>query len=491
MKGSKTHRHGVHSRREFAAEIGGDFSTHPISSVTQGAGMRNKLGLGLLFFVLLFSLGGLVESQTPTHSKPTPTVTTHTATAASPTPTPEDVGLSSERLERIASTIQRSVDDGRIAGGVSLVARHGKIAYLKAVGMADRDSKKPIRTDSIFRICSMSKPITSVAVMMLYEEGRFTLNEPVSDFLPEFKNMKVLDPPWPQDKTSPPGALVDAKRPITIFHLLTHTAGLTYTGNARLGKAYLDAGITTGLIQQEGTIAEGVKRIASAPLLFQPGDAWEYSLADDVLGRLVEVVSGMPFDKFLEERLFKPLGMKDTYFFLPEEKVARLATAYTYYADKGLQPIVDGQVVKEGQFDPGYSADYPYRGPRTYFSGGAGLCTTAEDYYRFCQMMLNGGELNGVRIISRKSVELMSQNHVQGKIEDFGYGLGFGDISEPKQLKELGSVGSYNWGGFYYTTFVIDPKEDLVAIFMGQLHPTGGLNLDSKAIRLAYQAIKD
>jgi CubicO group peptidase (beta-lactamase class C family) len=232
-----------------------------------------------------------------------------------------------------------------------------------------------------------------------------------------------------------------------------------------------------------------VKRIASVPLLFQPGDVWEYSLADDVLGRLVEAVSGVPFDKFLEERLFKPLGMKDTCFFLPQEKVARLATAYTYYPEKGLQPILDGQVVAS-DLDR-YSADYPYRGPQTYFSGGAGLCSTAEDYYRFCQMMLNGGELNGVRIISRKSVELMSQDHVQGKLDDFGYGLGFGNTSEPRHLKELGSVGSYNWGGFYYTTFVIDPKEDLIAIFMGQLHPTGGLNLDSKAIRLAYQAIKD
>jgi CubicO group peptidase (beta-lactamase class C family) len=452
--------------------------------------MRKKLGQGFAVFVLLFSLVGLVQSQTPTHSKANPVVSSRAAVATSPTATPEEVGLSSERLERIASTIQRSIDDGRIAGGVSLVARHGKIAYFQAVGSADRDAKKPMRTDSIFRICSMSKPLTSVAVMMLYEEGRFTLNEPVSDFLPEFKNMKVLDPPYPQDKTSPPGALVDAKRPITIFHLLTHTSGLTY-GGARLSKAYHDAGVTTGLIQQEGTIAEGVKRLATVPLLFQPGDVWEYSLADDVLGRLVEVVSGMPFDKFLEERLFKPLGMKDTCFFLPEEKVARLATAYTYYADKGLQPILDGQVVKEGEFDSGYSADYPYRGPRTYFSGGAGLCSTAEDYYRFCQMMLNGGELNGVRIISRKSVELMSQNHVQGKLDEFGYGLGFGDTSEPKQLRELGSVGTYYWGGFYYTTFVIDPKEDLIAIFMGQLHPTGGLNLDSKAIRLAYQAIQD
>ena len=172
---------------------------------------------------------------------------------------PEDVGLASERLERIASAIQKSVDDGRIAGGVSLVARHGKIAYLQAVGMADRDAHKPMRTDSIFRICSMSKPLTSVAVMILYEEGRFMLSDPVSDYLPEFKHMKVLDPPWPQDKTSPPGALVDAKRPITIFNLLTHTSGLTYPWNARLGKAYRDAGVGSGIKQQEGTIGDGVR----------------------------------------------------------------------------------------------------------------------------------------------------------------------------------------------------------------------------------------
>jgi CubicO group peptidase (beta-lactamase class C family) len=446
--------------------------------------MPRKLAQGFAVLVLLFTLVSVGPSQTPTHSKTAPRAAALTGSTA----VPEDVGLSSEHLERIASAIQKSIDDGRIAGGVSLVARHGKIAYLKAVGMADRDAKKPLRTDSIFRMCSMSKPLTSVAVMMLYEEGRFTLNEPVSDFLPEFKNMKVLDPPWPQDMTSPPGALVDAKRPITIFHLLTHTSGLTYQWNARIGKAYQDAGVGSGISRHEGTIGEGVKKLAAMPLLFQPGDAWEYSLADDVLGRLVEVVSGMPLDKFMEERLFKPLGMKDTSFFPPEEKVARIATAYAYYADKGLEPIRDDQVVQEDRIT--FMADYPYRGARTYFSGGGGLCSTAEDYYRFAQMMLNGGELNGVRILSRKSVELMSQNHVQGKREG-GYGLGFGDFSEAKELTELGTVGAYFWGGFYYTHFVIDPREDLIAIFLGQLHPTGGLDLETKTTNLAYQAIQD
>ena len=447
--------------------------------------LRQRLSFLTAFVFLLLGVWGLRTTTHPAAESVAPAA----ALAASPTSSPEEVGLSSERLERIANVVQKGVDDGRIAGGVALVARHGKVAYLKAVGMADRDAKKPMRADSIFRICSMTKPLTSVAVMMLYEEGRFTLNQPVSDFIPEFKSMKVLDPPYPQDKTSPPGALVDAKRPITIRHLLTHTSGLTYHWSPRLGKAYTEAKMGHGLLQQEGTIGDAVKRLAAQPLLFQPGDIWEYSLADDVLGYFVEVVSGMPLDKFFQERIFKPLGMKDTQFFVPDDKAARLATAYTYYPDKGLHPIVDKQVIKEGQLE--YSADYPYRGPRTYFSGGGGLSSTAEDYYRFCQMMLNGGQLNGTRLLSRKSVELVSQNHVQGKLDEMGYGLGFGVTSEPKFLTELGSVGSYYWGGFYYTAFVIDPKEDMVVVFMGQLHPTGGLNLDDKVIRMAYQAIKD
>ncbi|MDQ2995347.1 MAG: beta-lactamase family protein, partial [Pseudomonadota bacterium] len=236
-----------------------------------------------------------------------------------------------------------------------------------------------------------------------------------------------------------------------------------------------------------GTTEDSIKKLASMPLLFQPGDAWEYSLSDDVLGYLVEKISGMPFDKFCEERIFKPLGMKDTYFFLPAEKISRLASAYTYSPAEGLRVIPDNKIeIDNGRI---YSADYPYRAPRTYFSGGAGLCSTAEDYYRFCQMMLNGGEFNGKRIVSRKSVELITISHAQGKIENRGYGLGFGVNSEPRFLTELGSVGSYYWSGFYYTRFVIDPKEELIAIFMGQLHPSGGLTLDIKAMELPYQAI--
>ena len=451
--------------------------------------MKTKCIEVAAIFAGLLLLAGRVQSQAGTNVKP------HRETSAQippalPSASPEEEGLSSERLERIAAAIQKSVDDNRIAGGVSLVARHGKVVYFRAVGMADRQAQKPMQTDSVFRLCSMTKPITAAAVMILYEEGRFQLGDPVSNYLPEFKHMKVLDPPWPQDRTSPPGALVDAKRPITILNLLTHTAGLTYQSNPRIGKAYRDAGISGGLLLKDGTIADGVTRLAKQPLLFQPGDAWEYSLADDVLGRLVEVVSGMPFDQFLAQRLFQPLGMKDTYFYLPQEKFSRLVTAYAWDEAKGLRPILDHQVL-DGEYGFQYTADYPYAGPRTYFSGGGGLSSTAEDYYRFCQMMLNGGKLNGVRILSRKSIELMSQNHTEGKNDALGYGLGFGVKSDPKQLTELGSLGSYYWGGFYYTTFVIDPKEDMVVIFLGQLYPTGGLNLDFKALTLAYQAIGD
>ena len=401
---------------------------------------------------------------------------------------PEDVGLSFERLERIGKTIEKTIEEGRIAGAVILVARHGKIAYHQAFGLMDRETEKPMATDAIFRICSMTKPVTSVAVMMLYEEGHFMLNDPVSKFIPEFRDIKVLDPPYPEDTASPPAKLVKAKRPITIKHLLTHTSGLTYHWNPRLGKAYLDAKVGHGLGLHEGTIGEAVKRLASVPLLFHPGEIWEYSLSDDVLGYLVEVVSGMTLDRFFQERIFNPLGMKDACFFLPEEKVSRLATAYTYYQGQGLQkfpeePIIEGALV--------YSADYPYRGPRTYFSGGGGLCSTAEDYFRFCQMMLNGGELGGVRLLSRKSVELISKDHADGLLKGDGYGLGFGvNLSHAEQI-ELGSIGAYYWGGFFYTSFVIDPKEDMIAVFMGQLHPTGNLNLHHKSINLAFQAIID
>ena len=400
-----------------------------------------------------------------------------------PSAKPESVGLSTERLGRIATVVQQSIADKRISGAVTLVVRHGQVAWFDAQGMADREAGKAMQRDAIFRICSMSKPITSTAVMMLYEEGKFLLEDPISKYLPEFANPKVLVKPVNGQPYSIP-----ATREIQIRDLLRHTSGLVYNWNTDLGQSYSDANVASGILQYDGTIGDSVRRIAGIPLLFNPGDRWEYSLSVDVLGRLVEVVSGMPLDQFLRTRILEPLGMKDTYFFLPAEKVPRLATAYTYYEGKGLNRFPDTPIV-EGLFS--YSADYPYRGPRKLFSGGAGLSSTPMDYARFCQMMLNGGSLDHVRLLSRKSVELMTHDQL-GKIDhDMGFGLGFGVSGVKSPLSELGSPGEYHWGGFFYTSFVIDPKEDMIVISMAQLHPTGGLGLDTEVQVLAYQSLND
>src|SRR5579864_1520284 len=324
-----------------------------------------------------------------------------------PAAKPETVGLSSDRLERITTAVQRDVDDKRIAGAVTLVARHGKVAWFKAQGMSDREAAKTMPTDAIFRICSMTKPITSVAVMMLYEEGKFLLDDPVSKYLPEFRNPKVLVKPASGEPYTIP-----AKNEITIRDLLRHTSGITYQWNNDLGPMYEKANVASGLLQYDGTIANSVKNLAALPLLFNPGDRFEYSLGVDVLGRLVEVVSGKPLDEFFRTRIFEPLGMKDTYFYPPENKVGRLGTAYTYYPEKGLNRFPDTPI-REGSFV--YSADYPTRGPKKLFSGGAGLVSTATDYARFCQMMLDDGKVGGTHLLSRKSVELMTHDQL-GKI---------------------------------------------------------------------------
>ncbi|PYX71724.1 MAG: serine hydrolase [Acidobacteria bacterium] len=400
-----------------------------------------------------------------------------------PAAKPESVGLSSDRLERIATAVQHDIDDKRIAGAVTLVVRHGKVAWFKAQGMSDREAAKTMPTDAMFRICSMTKPITSVAVMMLYEEGKFLLDDPVSKYLPEFKNPKVLVKP-----ASGATYTIPATKEITIRDLLRHTSGITYQWNDDLGPTYEKADVASGLLQFDGTIADNVKHLAALPLLFNPGDRFEYSLGVDVLGRLVELVSGKPLDEFFRTRIFEPVGMKDTYFFPPENKLNRLATAYTYYPDKGLNRFPDAPI-REGSFV--YSADYPSRGPKKLFSGGAGLVSTAMDYARFCQMMLDDGKVGNRRVLSRKSVELMTHDQLGKIAADMGFGLGFGVDGVKAPLSELGSVGSYEWGGFFYTGFSIDPKEQMIVIFMAQLHPTGDLTLDRQVHELAYQAIND
>lgn len=400
-----------------------------------------------------------------------------------PKASPESVGLSSERLQRIETAVTKSIENKEIAGAVTMVVRHGKVAWLKPQGMLDREAGTPMRADAMFRICSMTKPITSVAVMMLYEEGRFQLEDPISKYLPEFKNPKVLVKP-----ASGATYTIPATREITIRDLLRHTSGLTYNWNPDLGKMYTDANVATGLLPYDGTIEDSVRRLAAQPLLFNPGERWEYSLGVDVLGRLVEVISGKPLDEFFRTRIFEPLGMNDTYFFPPENKLPRLAVAYSYFDGKGVTRFPDTPI-KEDAFS--YSADYPYKGPKKLFSGGGGLVSTAEDYARFCEMILENGTVNGKHLLSRKSVELMTHDQL-GKIgPDQGFGLGFGVEGTKAPLAELGSPGSFGWGGFFYTSFVIDPKEQMIVIFMAQLHPTGDINIQNRVQTLAYQAIND
>jgi CubicO group peptidase (beta-lactamase class C family) len=406
------------------------------------------------------------------------------APAGLPHARPELVGLSSARLAYIRTAIQQAVADGRIAGAVTLIARNGKLAHLETAG--NRDEGKPMTADTIFRIASMTKAVTSVAVMLLHEDGKLVLSEPVSKYIPEFKSPQVLVPA--EDNRS--YSLVPARREITIKDLLTHTSGITYRfiGIEPWARLYKEAGITDGLTATEGTIGEKIKVLAKLPLMHNPGERFSYSLSTDVLGYLVEVVSGMSLDEFFRKRLFTPLKMNDTHFFLPDAKRSRLAAVYNQLPDgkikrMGDEPDDRGNLV--------YSASFHYRGPRTYYSGGAGLVSTITDYARFLQMLLNGGELEGARLLSPKTVELMTVNHVGDLAGARGFGLGFGVVRDLGRGTEPASVGQYGWGGFFHTNFIVDPREKLIAIFMCQLYPATNLTLHERFRSLAYQAILD
>ncbi len=354
---------------------------------------------------------------------------------------PEEAGVSAERLERIRPVMQSYVDDGRISGFLTVVARRGKIVHFETIGMQDIENNKPVEPDTIFRIYSMSKPITSVAVMMLYEEGRFQLGTPVSKFIPEFKNMKVYN----ADQTE----ILDAKKPITIKHLLMHTAGLTYGwGDKPVDERYKEAKI----FERGTTLADMVKKLGNIPLVHEPDERWTYGVSVDVLGYLVEVVSGMPFEEFLQTRLFRPLGMVDTGFSVSPEKVDRYAALYRHNRSEGLMKRVGG--------------DAPLANDELSFfpSGGGGLVSTAADYIRFSQMLLNGGELDGVRILGKKTVELMRYSH-----HDDWFGLGFAVVTDKEPPNTLESIGNFSWGGAAATTFWIDPHEELIGLLMTQL----------------------
>lgn len=405
-----------------------------------------------------------------------------------PVTKPEKVGLSSERLARIDKVMQQYVDEQQIAGVVTLVARRGKVAHLGTYGLADIEEGRPMQANTIFRIASMTKPITSVAVMMLYEEGHFLLNDPVSKYIPEFKDPQVLVPSSNGDGYT----TVPANGEITIRQLLSHTSGISYLfmGREHIAELYRKAGISDGLIQTEGTIGDNVRRLAGLPLFSQPGEVWEYGLSVDVLGYFVEVISGMSLAEFFRERIFRPLRMDDTYFYLPADKVSRLAALYGPAPEGGLDkfpetPVEFGYLVM--------SSTYQYSGPRTYYSGGGGLVSTASDYARFLQMMLNGGELNGVRLLSRKTVESITTNHIGGFSIWGGnkFGLGFGIYPGPGESGTLNSAGSYNWGGIFNTGFWVDPQEQLVGIIMTQLYPNDQSDMRDKFPVLVYQAIVD
>ncbi|MFI5181272.1 MAG: serine hydrolase domain-containing protein [Thermoanaerobaculia bacterium] len=400
------------------------------------------------------------------------------ASAVSPS---ETAGLSAERLSRITQTVQRSVDDGRIAGAVTFVSRGGRVVHFEATGRQDVERGVPMQKETIFRIASMSKAVTTVAALILMEEGRLLLTDPVSKYLLAFKKTVVLAPPAPGAGADAPLETVPAKREITIRDLMTHTSGLGY-GMGRAEALYKAAGAYYWYFaDKDEPIGRVVDRMAGLPFDAQPGENWVYGFSADVLGRVVEVISGMDLDTFFRKRIFDPIGMKDTCFFLPKEKAGRLATVYGVKPSGGIERVPDGG---RGQ------GDY-VDGPRKCFSGGAGLLSTASDYARFLQMLLNGGALDGVRILSPKTVELATANQVGSLYEGgrFGFGLGFEIVEDVGRAGRPGSPGSYGWGSAYYSRYFVDPKEQLVAIFFSQLLPAGGLDLQDKFRVLVYSAI--
>ena len=430
------------------------------------------------------------------------TVSTLTSTALAqglPVVQPAEVGLSEERLGRLERVIQSYVDNQAIAGAVTLVARRGGQAHLQAYGLADRSDGVTMKPEAIFRIASMTKPVTSVAVMMLYEEGYFKLNDPVGQYLSELTSLDVLD-----RKAAADGSFgrSPAAAPVTIRHLLTHTSGIGYRFLGDLGATarqralsdlYREAEVADGLAEHDGTIADLVRALGQLPLMHEPGTAFTYGLSDDVLGRLVEVLSGDTFDEFLRTRLFEPLGMIDTYFYLPERKADRLASVYTPDGAGGLVKV-DGRVEGEHLI---YSDTYSTGQFRSNFSGGAGLSSTAHDYARFLQMLLNGGELDGVRVLSPLTVDLMTTDHIGAlptstvvQPGSAGFGLGVAVRGRPGADGEVGSEGAYYWSGFFNTTFWVDPAEDLIGILMTQVFPSTS-DIQERFRIMAYQAIVD
>ena len=401
-----------------------------------------------------------------------------------------ELGFAPEKLERVAELLKQAVDKKQLAGGVALVARKGKAVLISTAGDQDAEAGRKMTSDSIFRIASMTKPITSVAAMMLVDEGKIALADPLSKFIPEFKNTKVLGPINPDGQGTPTLA---AEREITLRDLITHTSGITYGffGRPVLGDLYTKVGVSDGLVETPGSAEVNARLLAQVPLMFQPGSNWEYGLNTDVLGVVIEKASREKLDAFFRERIFKPLEMTDTYFNLPEPKRSRLAALYLPGEDAsirrvGNEPVHMGPLV--------YSATCPLHDGNHYFSGGAGLVSTIGDYARFLQMLLGRGELEGKRLLEAETVAEMVRNQVEGKNvwiggHGDGFGYGFGVVTEKGKSKDIASVGTFSWGGIYYTYFWVDPQNELIGILMTQIYPSGHLKLREDFKRAVYEAL--
>jgi CubicO group peptidase (beta-lactamase class C family) len=399
-------------------------------------------------------------------------------------------GFSREKLDQISALLKTAVEKKQVAGGSALIARNGQVVFKATVGRQDIEGNLPISDGTIFRIASMSKPITSVGIMILVQDGKLSVTDPLSKFFPEFKEMKVLVPA----KDGKSYELVDAKREITIHDLLTHSSGITYRllNKPFVAQLYADAGVSDGIVETPGRIGDNVRKLAKMPLVCQPGTAWEYGLNTDVLGAVIEAVSGKSLEDFLHERIFEPLKMNDTCFILAKDKRSRLAAIYSSGPDKSLsrfgdKPVTQGTTV--------ISATYPTADGSKYYSGGGGLVSTIGDYFRFCQMMLNRGELDGARVLKPETVDQMTRNQL-GDIRIMFpgndlMGYGFGVLSEKgkETSKDPAAVGSYSWGGAFNTLFWVDPKNELIGVLMLQMFPPD-FAVGQEFKRLTYEAMK-
>ena len=390
---------------------------------------------------------------------------------------PEAIGLSSDRLKVIDQVLQKYIDKKEVPGAVALIARKGEVGYLKSFGMRDIENNQPMTNDAIFRIASMTKAITTLGVMILYEQGLFKLDDPISNYIPEFRNMKTIN-----------GDIVNQE--ITFRHLLTHTSGLSnaFLGPQETYDLYFQNGIYGGFGKTQGTIGETVKRLASLPLINQPGEKFQYGMSADVLGYLIEIISGETLNEYFRQKIFEPLDMLDTYFFLPTNKEDRLAVMYGY--DENQLKRISGEA-KSGFLN--YSDYATYATNPNYFSGGGGLLSTASDYFNLLSMLMNEGKYKSKQIISRKSIELMTSNqtgdlYYWGKGEVFGFG--FAISKGPSETGNLESEGTYKWLGLFNTHFWVDPEEQIIGILLTQIQPNIS-DIDSKFKTLVYQSIVD